>query len=73
MTTISTTQMQPYNGEPIPDDGQYLVRYQAKSIGDEIRFKFDTARFKDGKPFIIGNHFHWDICKQITHIVKIVE
>jgi len=45
----------------LKDDKNYFVCY----LNLNNKKKYDSASFKDGKPFVVGNYFAFDMVKEI--------
>jgi hypothetical protein len=59
----------PYNNQKLDDNKVYMLCY----LDFRDKKKYDTTRCKDGKPFIVGNYFAFDIVKTILAYFEIEE
>lgn len=59
----------PYKKQKFDDNKEYILCY----LDCNDKKKYDIARCKDGKPFVVGNYFAFDIVKTILAYSEIEE
>ena len=56
-------------GQKFDDNKIYMICY----IDLSGKKRYDKASFKNGKPFVVGNYFAFDLVKEIRAFIEIEE